>query len=240
LVSWYDQKMERGVALMEGEIYHVFNRGAHKQPIFLVDPDYRRFQVLLRLCNSREKVDAGNTLTKYQGPSLVKLFGLERCKDQLVDILAYALMPNHFHLVLRQRAEGGISQFMRKLCTGYSMYFNLKNGHSGTLFQGRFKSSHVDAAPYLFWIFAYVHLNPIALIAPEWEEKRIDDVLKAQKFLASYPYSSFIDYYAGSRPERSILDHENTRSLIESKKDINSLIASYHRDRVMYRDQNTI
>src|SRR3989344_2030506 len=91
----------------------------------------------------------------------------------LVSVLAYCLMPNHFHLVLRQKNQDGITLFMRKLATAYAMYFNTKYDHSGVLFQCRYKSKHVNTDAYLRWIFSYVHLNPLEIIQPEWKERGI-------------------------------------------------------------------
>lgn len=226
--------MQRRVPFLSGETYHIFNRGAHKQPVFLDEGDLRRFQVMLLLANSRAPVDAGNTLTKYQGRSLIKVYEMENPAERFVDILAYALMPNHFHLALRPRTDDGVSIFMRKLCTGYSMYFNRKHEHSGTLFQGRFKSSHVDMEPYFLWIFSYIHLNPLSIIAPEWEERRIDNVPKAQHFLSEYAYSSYRDYYMELRPEGAILNRETAQELIETKSDVVELLASYGRGNKLY------
>ncbi len=227
--------MERPTALATGEIYHVFNRGAHKLPIFHDEWDYRRFQILLLLANSTERVDVGNLLTKYQGPSLVNLFDQESPIERLVDILAYSLLPNHFHIVLRQKLDTGVTAFMRKLATGYSMYFNLKHNHSGTLFQGRFKSSHIDSDPYFNWIFAYVHLNPVSVTEPEWKEKGLNDTLRTKDFLGSYAFSSYYDYYIGARAERSILAADEAAQYVESNSSFHALLESYQGGREMFQ-----
>ena len=219
---------------MEGETYHVFNRGAHKQPIFIDEQDYRRFQVLLLLANSTEPIDTGNVLTKYQGRTLLNLFEREAPTVRQADIFAYSLMSNHFHLVVRQKIDRGISEFMRKVCTGYSMYFNLRHGHSGTLFQGKFKSSHIDTDPYFSWIFSYVHLNPVSMVEPAWSEKQVKDVRRAQNFIDKYSFSSYPDYYSTERPERKILALEEGRAYVDSKKDVAGLLSDYGRGRVLF------
>ena len=232
--------MERREPLLAGETYHIFNRGAHKQPIFLDEVDYRRFQVLLYLANQVCAVDAGNILAKYQGPSLVNLFRLEERDERLVDVYAYSLMPNHFHIVLRQIGDFGISLFMRKLCTGYSMYFNLKHDHSGTLFQGRFKSNHINSDPYFKWLFAYVHLNPISLVEPKWEDRIIRNTFRAQKFLGDYKYSSHFDYYDEERPERAILAYDEALQYIDKKADFEELISSYGQGHVLHSTHQSV
>ena len=226
--------MQRRVPLLCEETYHVFNRGAHKQQIFLDETDYRRFQVLLFLANHSSPVDVGNILSKYQGPSLVKLFEQERPDKNLVDILAYTLMPNHFHLVLKQKSTDGISLFMRKVGTAYSMYFNLKHDHSGTMFQGRFKSNHLGTDPYFQWIFSYVHLNSIAICEPEWEEKKIADLERTKNFLNAYRYSSYFDFSVAERPERNLLAHADALRYLDAKADIETLLRDCARGRVLY------
>jgi putative transposase len=105
-------------------------------------------------------------------------------------------MPNHFHLLIKSNVDDGISIFLKKVCTGYSMYFNQKYNRSGTLFQGRFKSTFVSDDLYLKYLFHYIHLNPIKLIRGEenWREDGIKNFVKVKEFLNRYKYSSFTDY----------------------------------------------
>ena len=137
------------------EYYHVYNRGTEKRKIFLTKSDYERFLVLLYLSNGSKPIQLNN----YRGSTSVELLQIDRGVT-LVDIIAYCLMPNHFHLLLRQHTEGGISKFMQKMSTGYTMYFNVKNKRSGALFQGRYKSVHAGDDRYLKYLFSYIHLNP--------------------------------------------------------------------------------
>jgi len=222
--------MLRNASLMAGETYHIFNRGAHKQPLFTCADDYSRFLILLHLSNNSESILLRDTLAKYKyrGPTSGDgdVFS-ENVDKSLVEILGYSLMSNHFHLILRQKSDNGITNFMRKVCTGYAMYFNLKHEHSGTLFQGKFKSNHVNTDQYFNWIFAYVHLNPISLIESQWDEKILINPTRAQKFLDSYKYSSYYDFYTDERPERAILAYEEAKNYIEDKSDIQALLASF-------------
>jgi len=223
--------MLRSTPLVTDEIYHIFNRGAHKQAIFTSVEDYRRFQIGLHLANHSKSVLVRDVLEaqKYREP-----FSGYPADKSLVNVLAYSLMPNHFHLVLRQKSDEGITRFMKKVGVGYSMYFNIKYGHSGTLLQGPFKSSHVDTDPYHKWLFAYVHLNPVSIAEPEWKEKGIQDTQRAQKFLSGYRWSSYFDYYTSQRPERAILAHEEGIQHIEKQKDIQALLASYGHGRILH------
>lgn len=224
--------MLRAMPLVEGETYHIYNRGAAKQKIFFDDVDYRRFVALIFLSNNSENIHLSN-LRKYQGPSLTRVFE-EKVDYALVDVYAYSLMPNHFHLVLQQKTNDGITLFLKRVCTAYSMYFNIKHDHSGTLFQGRFKSSHLDTDPYFKWIFPYVHLNPVSIREPQWQEKGIANPGRAKEFLKNYRYSSFHDYYVGERPERAILAYDEVADLLDKEDDIQDMLVAYKKGRVLH------
>lgn len=191
-----------------GEYYHVYNRGVDKRIIFIDDNDYGRFVALLYLCNSSNPVrinicpQQGKTLQDIQEVSSVDR------GEQIVDIGAYCLMPNHFHILLYERIDGGISKFMCKLSTAYSMYFNKKYERRGSLFEGKFKSKYIDNEPYFNWVFSYIHLNPIKLIDKGWKEKGILEVMGAKKFIDNYRYSSYYDYFIGDS-SRSIILNKN-------------------------------
>lgn len=191
--------MERKISFSIDNFYHIFNRGVEKRKIFLSDVDYNRFLRLLFFCNGDTPIVVKELLRGgfFQGPSLGEF---ERGK-QLVDIGAYCLMPNHFHLLLKERTENGITNFLRKLCTAYSMYFNKKNERVGSLFQGRFGAQHLDRDVYLKYIFAYIHLNPVKLIDPFWKEEKYfknqKKIKSAEVFLNDYPFSSFKFFIQG-------------------------------------------
>jgi len=175
----------RRVAFVLGEYYHLYNRGNSKQKIFLDEADHNRFLKLLFLCNSKLNINFRNVIDVTKD---VLVF--ER-RETLVDIGAFCLMPNHFHLLLREKEDGNISLFMKKLLTAYVMYFNKKYERTGSLFEGKFKSEHVGEDNYLKYLFSYIHLNPIKLIDPKWRIEGIKDRLKAQKYILDYEYSSY-------------------------------------------------
>ncbi len=126
--------------------------------------------------------------------------------DLLVNLGAYCLMPNHFHILITQTNTGDISKFMQKLSTAYVMYYNKKYKRTGSLFEGKFKAEHLDSDPYLKYIFSYIHLNPIKLINKDWKEKGIHDKKKTIDYLYGYGYSSYIDYVGKDRLQNKILD----------------------------------
>lgn len=191
----------RPVTLLEGEFYHVYNRGTDKRVLFRDDTDSKRFLKLLYISNSVQSINVRNILRKNSDP-----YSFER-GDPLVSIGAYCLMPNHFHLLLTPRVEDGISRFMKKLGTGYSMYFNKRYNRTGTLFEGPFKAKWADDDIYLKYLYAYIHLNPLKL----WG--RVDAAHEPSDqetltFLQEYSNSSLPDYLQVARPESIIIDPE--------------------------------
>ena len=223
--------MIRNTPLAAGETYHIYNRGAHKHKVFTNDRDYRRFLLLCFLMNDATPIDMRRILKKYKGRSFVAVFKEEKPSKSLVDILAYSLMPNHFHMVVRQKTENGITKFFKKVLTGYSMYFNTKYEHSGVLFQGRFKSRHIDNEAYFRYIFSYVHLNPLSLIEPGWEDVGVKDKDGVREFMNKYSYSSYQDYSHSKRPESSILSDSDIPEFLTSQNDLEYLLYSLTKDR---------
>ncbi|HEC30766.1 MAG TPA: hypothetical protein ENI66_02000 [Candidatus Yonathbacteria bacterium] len=195
--------MQRKITFTSGEYYHVYNRGTDKRVIFLDNADYKRFIALLYLANSQNALHMQSIKQNHRGKALMKR---ER-GDSLVDIGAYCLMPNHFHILLYEKTPGGISAFMQKLLTAYSMYFNKRYERTGSLFEGKFKAQHVDNDEYLKYLFAYIHLNPIKIIDPKWKENGISNKEEAIKYLEKYQFSSYVDYTQNTeRDEKSILN----------------------------------
>jgi putative transposase len=190
----------RNFTFAEGEFYHVYNRGVEKRVIFLDEFDRRRFTELLYAANSHQPIDLRYVLRTHSS-----IFDWDR-GEPLVAIGAYCLMNNHFHILLTPLEEGGVSKFMNKLCTSYSMYFNRKYKRTGALFEGKFKAKHATSDEYLKYLFAYIHLNPIKQIQPDWKEQGIKDVSAAYEHISNYKYSSFVDYQAVLRPERCIIN----------------------------------
>lgn len=139
----------RKTPLVTGEFYHIFNRGVDKRKIFQNVQDLERFFVCMKVFNTVQPV---GSLYEHSFQDDVE-------QKPLVRFVAYCLLPNHFHFILEQVVDGGISEFMKRIQGGYTWYFNNRNKRSGALFQGRFKSIHIDSNEYLKYVSAYVNLN---------------------------------------------------------------------------------
>lgn len=214
--------MGRPLEFSINEFYHVYNRGTEKRDIFLNDLDYHRFVSLLFTCNASETIH----LSDCQGSTLTEIFRKER-GNTLVDIGAYCLMPNHFHLLLHERRANGISLFMQKLSTAYTMYFNKKRERTGSLFQGRFKAVHATNDKYLEYLFAYIHLNPVKLLQSDWKEKGIRNPNKAEQFLSKYHHSSYSDYIGENRETGVILNRPVFPNYFHTKKDFDEFMKQW-------------
>src|SRR3989338_2494078 len=196
--------MYRKTPLAEREYYHIYSRGVEKRKVFMNSKDYQRFMALLYIMNQNEPFKMENFLRDKQN-NLKNIFNQKREKT-FVSILAYCLMPNHFHLILYEHTEGGISKFMGKLLTAYSMYFNTKYERSGPLFMHPFRSEHINNEPQYMYIFSYIHLNPLSIIDKKWKESGVKNKKEAGRFLEKYQFSSYKDFLNKDRPESFILD----------------------------------
>ncbi len=134
--------------------YHIYNRGVDKRIIFQDKGDLYYFFDAIQIANS---VEALNSNERNKKRRILK----ENKKDneKLVEIIAYSLLPNHFHFILKQKVENGISKFMSKISNSYTKYFNKKYERSGVLFQGRFKSKDIDGELGREIVSAYINLN---------------------------------------------------------------------------------
>jgi putative transposase len=202
----------RKITFTPGEYYHLYNRGNSKQKIFHDKEDYERFVGLLYACNQKNNFKSDD-LKKDQG-----LFNV--IADQsLVSVGAYCLMPNHFHLLVRQEEIGDISKYMQKIITAYVMYYNKKYKRTGGLFEGKFKAEHADNDRYLKYLFSYIHLNPVKLIDSTWKENGIKDKIKTEDYLLNYVYSSYQDYMDINRVQKKVLTRESFPGYFSSKHD---------------------
>lgn len=134
-----------------GEYYHIYNRGVDKRSITKDSKDVDRFMQSLKFFNSiKPIISLRDTL---QNQNNIKV------NTPLVEIICYALNPNHYHFLLKEIEESGISEFMKRLNGGYTWYFNNRHKRSGALFQGRYKSVRVSSNEQLLHLSAYINLN---------------------------------------------------------------------------------
>ena len=209
-----------------GGFYHVYNRGVEKRNIFLDENDY--FRLIHDLYEFNDQNPAPN-LNYYLKDHSLEVGPPKIAKKQkrklLVEILVFCLMPNHFHLILRQLADNGISLFMQKL-GGYVYYFNLKYERVGPLFQGKFKAIQIENENYLLHLSRYQHLNPAGLIESDWKEGGIGDWKKVSHFLESYRWSSYLDY-VGIKNFPSITSRDLINSYFKNPEEYKKFVVEF-------------
>jgi len=128
-----------------GEFFHIYNRGNNKQDIFLEDSDYEFFMLRLKQNLYPDKFDELN---------------IQPLPPNSFSLVSYCLMPNHFHLLIRQNSEIPTSKLMLKICSSYAKVFNKKYERVGHLYQDQFKQILIDDDEYLKWVVAYIFQNP--------------------------------------------------------------------------------
>lgn len=194
--------------LRTGYYYHIFNRGVEKRRIFLDDSYYQRFTKTLDYYQRSQPIKLSSHLQETER--------LESVGDgpRLVSILCYCLMPNHYHLVLKQLEDGGITKFMNDIANSYTRYFNTRLKRSGHLFQGGFKSKLIDSEESFLQVSRYIHLNPHEL-HPEG----------GKLFIKNYPYSSY-KLFLGRTKKYGPCLREDVDELINSSNEYQKFVES--------------
>ncbi|MBU6388600.1 transposase [Patescibacteria group bacterium] len=186
------------VIFNEMELHHVLNRGIDGRKLFLDSRDYARFVHNLYEFNDTRPAD---NLHRLFDPGMKDLRGLSfrRAREKLVEIHGWCLMKNHYHLLISELAEGGLSRFMTKVNVGYAKYYNERYERHGHLFQGKTKKILIKNEPHLLYILHYLHLNPLDYFpgAIKWRERDKGGIANARgalKYLDGYRWSSYLDY----------------------------------------------
>ena len=199
------------------DYYHAFNHGAHAAPLFHDKQDFERFLTLLYIANN-----TGHFILRDM--KTADVFATMRTRA-LVDIAAYCLMPDRYHIILRDRELNGVQHFIHKISTAYVMYYNRKYNHKGTVFAGTYRARRVPDQSRLYELISRVHLYPFSVKGNEdevkekeinkglspttiWDEKKersATNMKKAVDQASRYEYSSMRDYLEEDRPQKVII-----------------------------------
>lgn len=190
------------------ELYHLLNRGVEKRVVFIDEADHVRFVHDLYAFNDRNDVNPNHRF---------KLLPSGEEREPLVSIHAFSLMPNHYHMLVSENTEGGMSTFMRKLNMGYAKYFNEKYERSGVLWQGTFRKKQIQRDAHFLYIPYYIHLNPLDLVLPQWRNGAVTDAERAFRELKKYRWSSYLDYM-GVKNFPSVIDQALLQDMLGSSK----------------------
>ena len=176
----------RGVILANNYIYHVYNRGVERRQLFMNRREYERFIETMRYYQYKNPQIRYSKYLQQSQEVRKNIFNELTARSKIIDLLAYCLMPNHFHFLIRQNSDKGISRFLANVSNSYSRYFNTKHTRVGPLLQGTFKAVLIETEEQLLHVSRYIHLNPVvSLVVPEDELDR-------------YLWSSFPEYLGKS------------------------------------------
>jgi len=205
---------------VENGFYHIYNRGIEKRNIFLDEQDFQVFLSYLKIYLTPKDIPYLNSVfeleksTPKEKDKALKLLALKNYSDK-IDLLCYALMPNHFHFLVQQKTVDGINHFIKSLGTKYSMYFNKKYHRVGTIFQGVYKAVLVDDENYLLYLLylsRYIHNNPpkgsnYPTSLPEYLGIRSSAWIKPELILT---------YFSKANPQNSYSSFLSEKTLEES------------------------
>lgn len=182
----------RKVKFLNGGFYHVFNRGVEKRLIFLEEKDNDRFLAVLHYYKYKRNI-------RYSFRSDMQLKSEEDKGEKLIDVISYCLMPNHFHLLLQQNVDKGISNFLRLIQNSYTRYFNTKYKRNGHLFQGMFKAVQIESDEQLLHVTRYIHLNPF-----------VSNLVKDPKEFRWSSHKEYLSAHLNSIDKQAVLSHFKT------------------------------
>ena len=208
------------IEFASGEYYHIFNRGVEKRIIFLDGADYFRFILGMSEFNNSNPVC---NLRRLQDLSKTKSI---EDKNPIVKFICYSLMPNHYHFLVQQIEDGGISKFMQKLGTGYTMYFNKRYERSGVLFQGPYKAKHISTDEYILHLSRYIHLNALSIKSSNWASRGAGDRSEAYQFLMKYKWHS-LPFWIEDKPNLVNLHSRIILDQFSSKKSYTDFLLSW-------------
>lgn len=184
---------------MESIFYHTYNRGVEKRKIFLEAADYfRGVHDLYEFNNTNIVFNLGRQFNKNIDGNPISINEGKADREELVDIIAWSFMPNHYHFFLSPKKEKGLPKFHQKFGIGFSNFFNTKYKRSGVLFQGKYKKVRVENDVQTLQLICYIHSNPLELWKPGWKENglKAGEIQSALNFLEKdYRFSSHLDYW---------------------------------------------
>jgi len=215
----------RKILLQNDNVYHICNRAIEGMTIFKSQRDYERALMLLRFYRYDSLPMRLSHLLQLSPAIQDEVLRSLIAKQRLVDILAFAIMPNHFHLLLRQNMEDGISKFVSNISNGFARYFNTKYKRVGPIFQGSFRAVFIENDEQLMHVSRYIHLNPVASSILRFEDLRlsrwnsfseylnlnrsnlVDTELIMSLFKDTASYEEFVKDHVGYSKELHIIKH---------------------------------
>ncbi|MBU3925614.1 transposase [Patescibacteria group bacterium] len=214
-----------------GEYYHIYNRTIFNKPEFKDRKNIARLQQSFILANSTKSSEAFQFLRNNYDATVEDAIKIINKGKKLVDVLCYVIMPDHYHLLLKEKTEKGIIDFVRKCDISISKYINKKNNRKGPLFESRFKSKHINTNQYLLHLSLYIHLNPLDFISDKtWREHGLKDWEKEKNKLINFPWSSLKTFLNKNHKDLIISGQEIITDQFRGRKEYEEYLRSWSED----------
>jgi len=215
--------MVRKEPFFKGDLVHVYNRGNRNQLIVKDNIDRWRFlQALYYFNHSLSILNTFRTLKEALGVDfsnkLIWVDGIGK-RDPLVKIHAFILLDNHYHFILEEIRDGGVTEFMRKIGTSVTSRFNKRYNETGRLFQGAYKARRINKDDYLQYLMVYIHIKNVFDLYPGGFENALKNFGDAFEFALEYPYSSLGAYFSNSHISSPIITTDMCSNIFTSKED---------------------
>jgi len=220
--------MLRKESFVPNEYYHIYNRTIFNLPEFKNTENARRLNQAFFIANSTKASEAFLFLRNNKNATMEDVLKIINRGKKLVDILCYVIMPDHYHLLLKERAENGITSFIHRCNISIAKYINIKNDRSGPLFESLFKSKHISINEYLLHLSLYIHLNPLDFLENKnWRNHKLKNWNLVRKKLLDYPWSSLRYFLNENYQDEIISGTEIILSQFKNRKEYEIFLQSW-------------
>ena len=215
------------------EYYHIYNRTIMNVPVFKDGQNAKRIKQSMLFANSTISSKIFQFLRDNEKQSEIKFIeamNMLTKGEKLVDILCYAIMPDHYHMLIKERVDGGIINFVRKCDISITKYINTRNKRRGPIFESLFRSKHIDSNKYLTHLSTYIHLNPLDIISgKEWRNHKLENWSKIRKKIIDYPWSS-LKFFLEEKFDPIVSGEKVILEQFKNKKDYESFLCEWSED----------
>ncbi|MBU3925795.1 transposase [Patescibacteria group bacterium] len=216
-----------------GEYYHIFSRTILNANQFKDYSNAKRLLLAFLIANSTKSSEGFQSLRNNKNATLKDLNKIVKDGKKLVDILCYSIMPDHYHLLVMEKEENGITNFVLKCNTSIAKYINIKNDRKGPLFENTFKAKHIDSNEYLLHLSLYIHLNPLDfLINKNWRIHKLKNWDESKRKLINYPWSSIKHFLIKNQEDFILSGDKIIKDQFSNEKEYESFLKEWSEDSI--------
>jgi len=220
--------MLRKEKFVPGEYYHIYSRTLLNIPEFKNYKNAKRLEWAFLISNSTNSSEAFQFIRNDASAKTEDILKILKNGEKLIDILSYVIMPDHYHLLVREIKNNGIKNFVHKANTSIAKYINIKNERRGPLFESRFKSKHINTNEYLLHLSLYIHLNPLDfLIGKGWREHSLKNWSSIKSKLLDYQWSSLKHFLIAGQKNPIISGTEIIKEQFDNEKDYENFLRNW-------------